>query len=214
MALFRFAPTLESTSFVRLSWRYEQNMIEDLKKKLKSLAIADAIIEPEWEYRYFSYTSQWGPNEEMASMRDGSGGHWFVLFEPDKVAYKCISPDDGLIKNIDEIENQIPIKHQNFIHEPAFYAGKVTSIWILERNEWFKFGIPNIQYLVDLEQVIDWGPSEYKTWAEDYYEKDLDLSSLKQLFEHEITEKIINTLNPAMSYQDLKDDLYEIGISS
>ena len=81
-----------------------KKMIENLKKKLKSLAIADAIIEPEWEYRYFSYNSQWGQNEEMASMRDGSGGHWFVLFEPDNVAYKCISPDDGFIDNFEEIE--------------------------------------------------------------------------------------------------------------
>jgi hypothetical protein len=189
-------------------------MIEDLKKKLKSLAIADAIIESEWEYRYFSYNSQWGQNEEMASMRNGSGGHWFVLFGTDKVAYKCISPDDGLLDNIEEIEKQIPTKYKNFISEPAFFISEATSIWILEQNKWIKFGNPEIKFLIDLEQVITWEPNDYKTWAEDYYEKDLDLNSLKQVFNLGITEKVINTLNPTISRSDLQNDLNEIGISS
>jgi len=29
----------------------------DVKKKSQALALLDAIIEPEWEYRYFSYTA-------------------------------------------------------------------------------------------------------------------------------------------------------------
>jgi len=53
-------------------------MIEQLRKKMKSLALLDAIIEQEWEYRYFSYHSNWSDTEEKASLRDGSGGEWFL----------------------------------------------------------------------------------------------------------------------------------------
>ncbi|MGY5610077.1 hypothetical protein ACXHJ2_18310 [Paenibacillus sp. ALE3] len=37
---------------------------------------------PEWEYRYYSYNAHWDENEQMASMRDGEGDHYFALFQP------------------------------------------------------------------------------------------------------------------------------------
>ena len=45
-------------------------MKAELINKLKHLALLDAIIEPEWEYRYYSYNSHWSESEEMASLRD------------------------------------------------------------------------------------------------------------------------------------------------
>jgi len=33
--------------------------IETLRRLTKSVAMLDAIICPEWEYRYFSYDSKW-----------------------------------------------------------------------------------------------------------------------------------------------------------
>jgi hypothetical protein len=47
--------------------------IETLRRLTKSIAMLDAIICPEWEYRYYSYNSQWGDGEEMASTRNGCG---------------------------------------------------------------------------------------------------------------------------------------------
>ena len=48
-------------------------MIEKLRKRMKILAVGDAVLSPEWEYRYFSYNSKWSDTEELASMRDGCG---------------------------------------------------------------------------------------------------------------------------------------------
>ena len=39
----------------------------------------DAII-PEWEYRYYSFNAHWGPGEVLASMRNGSGDEYYLLF--------------------------------------------------------------------------------------------------------------------------------------
>jgi hypothetical protein len=47
---------------------------------MQSLALLDAILSPDWEYRYFSFDSRWGPSERMGSMRNGQGDHWFALF--------------------------------------------------------------------------------------------------------------------------------------
>jgi hypothetical protein len=42
--------------------------IEDLRKLTQSLAMLDAIMSPEWEYRYYSFNSKWDEGEMMASM--------------------------------------------------------------------------------------------------------------------------------------------------
>jgi hypothetical protein len=54
--------------------------IEGLRKLTQSLAMLDAIMSPEWEYRYYSFNSKWGEGEMMASMRNGSGDEYFILF--------------------------------------------------------------------------------------------------------------------------------------
>jgi hypothetical protein len=54
--------------------------VESLKKLCQALAMLDAIISPEWEYRYYSFDSKWAQGEMMASMRNGSGDEYFILF--------------------------------------------------------------------------------------------------------------------------------------
>jgi hypothetical protein len=48
--------------------------ISTLRRLTRSLAMLDAIMSPEWESRYYSFDSHWGPGELMASMRNGQGG--------------------------------------------------------------------------------------------------------------------------------------------
>ncbi len=35
--------------------------IDDLRRLCQSLAMLDAILEPEWQYRYYSFNSRWIP---------------------------------------------------------------------------------------------------------------------------------------------------------
>lgn len=53
--------------------------IAELRRIAQSLAVLDAILCPDWEYRYYSFNSRWGFGDEMASMRNGSGDEWFPL---------------------------------------------------------------------------------------------------------------------------------------
>jgi hypothetical protein len=54
--------------------------IQALKQLTQSLAMLDAILWPEWEERYYSFNFHWAESEMMASMRNGSGDDWFLLF--------------------------------------------------------------------------------------------------------------------------------------
>lgn len=54
--------------------------IDEVKRRSQALALLDAILMPQWEFRYFSFNCNWdgSGNEMMASMKDGSGGEYFL----------------------------------------------------------------------------------------------------------------------------------------
>src|SRR5436309_2216272 len=54
--------------------------IDQLLAISKSIAMLDAVLMPDWQYRYYSFDSKWAPGEQMASMRGGSGNSYFILF--------------------------------------------------------------------------------------------------------------------------------------
>lgn len=54
--------------------------IDDLRKLCQSIATLEAIISPEWQWRYYSFDSKWGPGAMCASMRNGSGDDFYIIF--------------------------------------------------------------------------------------------------------------------------------------
>ncbi len=69
-----------------------------LRRLTQSLAMLDAINEPAWDDRYYSFDSQWGQDEQMASMRDGSGDEWFALFTTAGVALKGLAHESPMFR--------------------------------------------------------------------------------------------------------------------
>jgi hypothetical protein len=54
--------------------------IPRLRDLCRSMAVLEAILSPEWESRYYSFDAGWSPGEEMASMRNGSGDGYSIVF--------------------------------------------------------------------------------------------------------------------------------------
>ena len=188
-------------------------MIEQLRHKMKALALLDAIIEQDWQYRYFSYNSNWSDSEEMGSLRDGCGGEWFFWVSGTLAGYKCLSPEDGLMSNLEEVKNKAPRSHKNFLTEPAFSMDQATCIWYLDNSKWSKFG-KQVEGLIDIEAVSSWGASDYQAWATDYYEREIDLESVEKIFNGKFSEEIAKTLNQEIDMSELLAELPEIGINS
>ena len=185
--------------------------LSELKNTLKSIALLDAIICPEWEYRYFSYDSKWSDDEEMASMRDGQGNTWFLVFKNDSLFYKCISKEDGILDEYEEIKKQIPRKYDFFINESAFHIDIASSIWIFDQGEWMNYGKEVISHIIDLGAIRNWDSSKYKEWADSYYEKNFNLESIDYIFANHLNDEIIKDLNSDLSsIKDIESDLKEI----
>src|SRR5688572_16886189 len=78
----RFARRFHGSCSVPKS-TYDLSAVPDiptLRKLLQSLAVLDAMNEPEWEFRYYSFNSKWDAGEMLGSMRNGSGDAFFIHF--------------------------------------------------------------------------------------------------------------------------------------
>ena len=180
---------------------------------MKLLALLDAIIEQEWQYRYFSYNSNWSDSEEMGSLRDGSGGEWFLWLSGELAGYKCLSPEDGLMSELQEAKKSASGAFGNFIAEPAFSMVQATCIWFLENSQWVKHGKP-VNWLIDLKAIIGWEASDYLTWATEYYEREIDFEVVEKILSGEFSEELAKKLNPDIDMSELLAQLPEIGINS
>lgn len=204
--------------------------IEKLKTTSKSISILDAIICQEWEYRYYSFNSRWSHNEMMASMRNGQGNHYFILFFNLGAAIKGFDKD-APINNVTDKEfwknkiNQIPNQFQQFLSEPAFVTGEATFfIWRLNEDyQWHTLDLgceirDRMEKTRDFDgsyhliTILDGLPETYKKWADTYYESNFDLDSIKKIYRHEpLTKEIVETLNSDIDYEMLLQDIEDIG---
>ena len=199
--------------------------IEDLRKLTQSLAMLDAIISPEWEYRYYSFNSKWNEGEMMASMRNGSGDEYFILFDSHGAIMKGFDHESAMSPWSAEEEkvwpgifNDVPEEFQSFLSEPAFSIQESTfCIWRRYIDSSWQVGTINYPDEDDpdgsehLLSILDGQPSTYKEFAESYYEKPLDLEAIELIYKHApLTNEIIARLNGEPTLESLITDVEEI----
>lgn len=200
--------------------------IEALKLLSQSLAVLDAIMSPEWESRYYSFNSKWGEGEMMASMNNGSGDEYFIMFNSHGAIIKGFAHESPMNSYGAEsgrlwpgVLDDVPTKFQDFLSEPAFSIPYTTfCIWRKDTDSSWQVG--SIDYpegddpdgSEDLLSILDGRPSTYKEFAEEYYEREIALSAVEDVYRHKpLTDEIIQKLNPDVSKGELRSDLEEIG---
>jgi len=184
----------------------------ELKNKLKRLALLDAIIEPEWEYRYYSYNANWSDTQEMASLRDSCGGEWFFLFDGDNVSFKCTSPVDGLADNFDDLKKLVPERFTPLLAEEAFSMDQGSCIWFIDNGTWIKLG-KEIDDLPNPITIQEMTASDYCQFVEDIFEQEIDQKIVQSIFDGLFTLELANQINPYIDLGTLKQDISEIGIA-
>lgn len=194
-----------------------------LRSRFQSLALLDAIMSPEWEYRYYSYDAKWAPGETMGSIRNGSGDELFALFGANGCFIKGFSHEHRLSDTPPmEYYKSVPREFGSGVSEPAFSPDNVTfCYWQLESSEKWECAHVNLPNTDDpdgsaqLLLGLDGKPETYRSFAEDYYELSAPLSSISVIYDHQmLTEDIVRSLNPDVSLSDLDAELASIGYPS
>ena len=196
--------------------------IAGLRKLTRSLAMLDAIVCPEWEFRYYSFNSKWSAGEEMASMRTGEGDHWFALFFAPGAALHGLAHESPMYRQNDPwpgIWESLPKQLVAFRNEPAFDTANSTfCIWRKNRDTHWHRG--DIEYAKGddpdgserLLWILDGSPATYHMWAEHYYGREIDLDAVQRIYRHVPLDKaLVATLNPDVTLRKLRADIEEIG---
>ena len=167
---------------------------------------------PEWEYRYFSYNSKWDKSEEVASMKNGEGDEYYLLFNErgvvGKVLMKNFHIDDHLVQL-----NKIPKDFESFYKEVSFKLDSASFyFWYLVDKKQWKSTSLNFSDSSPLDFLTN-GPAFYHKWAEEYYERKLDIKDIEKIFNYEpISGKLLSKLSDnQVTLEDLEEDLQEIG---
>ncbi|QEL17337.1 hypothetical protein [Limnoglobus roseus] len=212
--------------------------VDGLRRLLKSLAMLDAILCRDWQFRYYSFNSKWAKGERMGSMRDGSGNEFYALFNRHGCYLKgfhhesAMSPyrkggDGKLWAGLIE---SVPSEFTEAVTEPAFSTKDTTfCIWRKQTDPAWQRGA--IQFppghdpdgSAELLAILDGRPETYQAWAADGFEApSLTVEQVRHIYEHRpLTPELVEAMrydNPMASdagskvtLADLAEDVIEIG---
>jgi hypothetical protein len=191
------------------------------------MATLDAILCPEWQYRYHSFNRKWAEGEEMGSMRNGSGDDFFAHFSSAGCWLKGFAHESVMSPYAQEpkrvwpaILDEVPAEFAACLREPAFSVQDVTfCIW--RRNADSAWAKGAISFPPDVEDPdgsafllsdLDGRPETYQTYARQYFETEVDIASVAHVYQHRpLTQERVASLNPQLSLEALTADLDEIG---
>ncbi|CRK53556.1 conserved hypothetical protein [Rhodococcus sp. RD6.2] len=185
-------------------------------QRTKALAIIDAILCPEWEYRCYSFNSGWGSGQSMASARDGQGAEYFALISNDVIGFTSYEPQSLLVPTpSDGWAAHAPASTglEDFWDEPAFSMDRISWLAACDAGSWLL--LAGELRIPDLAEALTRDAEEHAGWAATYYEltpRTEQVEALRHLLDgRPLTGEIVATLNPSTSIVDLADDITEIG---
>ncbi|MFJ6619770.1 hypothetical protein ACIQOW_19610 [Kitasatospora sp. NPDC091335] len=205
--------------------------IADLRNLCRSLAMLDAILSPDWEDRYHSFNAAWADGEEMASMRNGTGDEYSIVFSVAGAYIRGfdheapMSPCDNDGEPWPGVIDEVPEVFKPFVEEPAFTdeddVPVVTAcLWREATDDGWRHGVIGFPAgcsdpdgttgLFGL--LVDRSPEAFQRFAEDYYEVPADLEAVRDVYAlRPLSQKLVSSLNPEVTLADLAEDIAEIG---
>jgi hypothetical protein len=196
--------------------------IPAFRRLTRALAMLDAILSPEWEYRYYSFDSHWAAGEMTASMRNGSGDHWHALLCPAGVALNGLAheapafrPDSPWPGIFDSLPSEFD---SNFLHEPAFDTANSTfCVWRLAADDRWSCGPVRLPSGEDpdgsgeLLSILAGDPQQYVEFAAEYYERQIAPADVAAVYGHQpLTDALVRRINPQVDVGSLAVDIAEI----
>lgn len=208
--------------------------ISTLLGRCRALAMLDAIVCPQWEYRSYSFNRRWADGQQMASMRTGSGDDYSIVFTPQGVFIRGFDHESstspwrtdprslwpGLLDGLPEV--LLPQ-----VHEPAFcYEGLLQATFCLWRlhgdGAWHTGSIDyadadpvdadpdGAEWLLGI--LTDDTPQSYLLYAEEVFEIELESAPVEHVLAgRPLSDEVFRAINPDTSLDELSTDIDEIG---
>ena len=202
--------------------------IDKVRRTSRALAMLDAVLSPEPEYRIYSFDARWSATDEAALMRSGTGDEYSIVFSPDGAIAQGFDHESPIspwrhsaAETWPGLFIGVPDELAPALDEAAFTNGQgnrdvTVCFWRTPADDrWLCGPVEGVEkdgadWLFNL--LADGRPEAYLTFAEDYYEVELELDAVAHVYAlMPLTEEIVTALNPEVLLKDLKDDISEIG---
>jgi hypothetical protein len=206
--------------------------IATLHRRCRALAVLEAIVSPEWESRYYSYDAAWNTGEQMASMRNGSGDEYSIVFTAAGAFIRGFAHESPMSPWGNDGElwpgllDGLPDVFAPQIAEPAFSDnGTLCATFCLWRQtddaQWHtgRIDFPAVRgYLDDrdgsglLTILCDGTGEVYRAFAADYYEAEVDPAAVSHVYAGlPLDDHIVGLLNPDLVLADVADEVTAMG---
>jgi hypothetical protein len=203
-----------------------------VRDRSRSLAMLDAILMPKWEYRCYSFDAHWGPGQQRASMRAGTGDEYAIVFSPVGALVRVFDHESPMSpwalkpsRPWPGVLDSVPAVFQARMQEPAFVSEGSFSVtaclWRQTADDRWHTGAIDFPAGYDdpdgsgwlLELLLDGSPEAYHRFAVHYYEpRPVDLAAVREIYAlRPLTQELVTTLNRSLALKDLAADIAEIG---
>ncbi|HET9657035.1 MAG TPA: hypothetical protein VFP72_16910 [Kineosporiaceae bacterium] len=197
------------------------------------MAMLDAILCPEWESRYYSFDARWAPGEELASMRNGSGDVYSIVFSAAGAFIRGFDHESpmspfasGRNRVWPGVVDSVPGVFADYLAEPAFSVEGILEatvcLWRQTEDDRWHVGVIDFPAGADPDGALglfgvlmDGSPEAYRRFAEEYYEQAIDSDAVAQVYQlRPLTEELLHRLNRDVSLADLEEDVTAIAYPS
>ena len=193
----------------------------ELLKTCRASAVLDLILSPEWEDRFYSFDSKWRTGEQMASMRDGSGDSWHVVFS-DKgwTALRGFVHESLAAGEREALSRSLraacPPELKGFTEEPAFDWKNTTVCYFHTGGEssWKRANdlTPHANVATSEDGLLGdltQGAEGYVKHAQNYFEVQVPLELVQHVFAQKpITPEMVKRLNPGTEFSEIEEELF------
>ncbi|WP_067186203.1 hypothetical protein [Microtetraspora niveoalba] len=197
-----------------------------LRDLCRSMALLEAVLSPDWEDRCHSFDPSWSVAGEMASMRNGSGDEYSIVFsaggayvrgfdhEAVMSPYRNDGPWPGVLDGV-------PAAFRHCVEEPAFCdedGMPIVTTCISREAADACWRVGEIEYPGGVDDpdgsahlfalLVDPSPEAFQRFAEDYYEVPVDLDAVRHVHAlRPLTQAVVTALNADLTVEDLAEDL-------
>jgi len=184
---------------------------QELERICKGLAALDAIVCEDRESRAYSFDAAWSVKKKLrlASMRNGSGDDWFLVFATGGAFFKSFWHEYPRGKP-EEIYEGLGASLEPQLREPAFSMDAVTFGGFFDGAKWTLRGNP--KPLAGELPLLDADAAAYCAYARAVFEVDLPEAVVAHVLAGKsLDTKLVARLSDQRTLAELKADLAEIG---
>ncbi|MGX1887099.1 hypothetical protein [Streptomyces sp. NPDC055287] len=206
-----------------------------LRDHCRALAMLEAIICPAPSWRTYSFDTRSSEAEELASMSNGSGDEYSIVFSPAGAYMRgfdhesLMSPyghDDGLVWP--GVLDEVPEVFGRYVKEPAFSDEEGTPfvtvcLWrTVDDDAWRAGAVPYPEDVDDegdpdgsaylFEHLTDRSAEEYWQFAVGIHKVETDVAAIRHILAlRPLTHEVVTALNPDVTLAALSEDVTTIG---